>query len=193
MLKDPKVKWIGETRRTYSSYTLQAWEVLASSILWCYGPPCCSLALRSNFRRPGTISVDVSNWKVIRSFDAFINCIFPTWYKITFYSYFFLVGTLENWKGRYLGKLKRYISNWARPEGSIAEAYILKECINNWSLYIDGIETVHNQREKNEDFGESSEGLIVFSQTARPTGGKRNDGDLSRALLGYCLVVLVVQ
>ncbi|XP_030936487.1 uncharacterized protein LOC115961691 [Quercus lobata] len=84
---------------------------------------------------------------------------------------------------RYLGKLKRYVSNRARPEGSIAEAYILKECINNWSLYIDGIETVHNRRERNEDFGESSEGLIVFSQTARPTGGRRNDGDFSRALL----------
>ncbi|XP_075673809.1 uncharacterized protein LOC142643152 [Castanea sativa] len=84
---------------------------------------------------------------------------------------------------RYLGKLKRYVSNRARPEGSIAEAYILKECINNWSLYIDGIETVHNRRERDEDFGESSEGLIVFSQTARPTGGRRNDGNLSRALL----------
>ena len=42
---------------------------------------------------------------------------------------------------------------------------------------------MHNQRERNEDFGESSEGLIVFSQTARPTSGRRNDGDLSRALL----------
>ncbi|XP_075654732.1 uncharacterized protein LOC142624887 [Castanea sativa] len=84
---------------------------------------------------------------------------------------------------RHLEKLKRYISNRARPEGSIVEAYILKECINNWSLYIDGIETVHNRRERNEDFGESSERLIVFSQTARPTGGRRNDGNLSRALL----------
>ena len=34
-----------------------------------------------------------------------------------------------------------------------------------------------------KDLGESSEGLIVFSQTARPTSGRRNDGDLSRALL----------
>ena len=42
---------------------------------------------------------------------------------------------------------------------------------------------MHNRRERNEDLGESSEGLIVFSQTTRPTGGKRNDGDLSHALL----------
>ncbi|XP_075670448.1 uncharacterized protein LOC142640260 [Castanea sativa] len=61
---------------------------------------------------------------------------------------------------RYLEKLKRYVSNRARPEGSIAEACILKECINNWSLYINGIETI-----------------------ARPTGDRRNDGNLSRALL----------
>ena len=42
---------------------------------------------------------------------------------------------------------------------------------------------MHNQRERNEDLGESSEGLIVFSQMARPTGGWQNDGNLSRALL----------
>ena len=84
---------------------------------------------------------------------------------------------------RYFGKLKRYISNRAWPEGSITEAYILKKCINNWFLYIDGIETVHNRRERNEKFGESSEGLIVFSQTARLIGGRWNDGNLSRALL----------
>ena len=84
---------------------------------------------------------------------------------------------------RYLGKLKRYVSNRAQPEDSIAEAYILKECINNWSLYIDRIETMHNRRERNEDLSESSKGLIVFSQTAWPTGGRWNDGNLSRALL----------
>ena len=88
---------------------------------------------------------------------------------------------------RYLEKLKRYISNRARPEGLIAEASILKERINNWSLYIDGIETVHNRRERNEDFGEFSERLIVFLQTTRPTGGRRNDGNLSR----HCLILLI--
>ena len=42
---------------------------------------------------------------------------------------------------------------------------------------------MHNQRERNEDFDESSEGLIVFSQTSQPTGGRWNDGNLFRALL----------
>ena len=79
--------------------------------------------------------------------------------------------------------MKRYVSNRAQPESSNVEAYILKECINNWSLYIDRIEIVHNRRERNEDFDESSEGLIVFSQTTRPIGGRRNDGNLSHRLL----------
>ena len=96
MLKDPKAEWTGKTRGTYSSYTMQAWDILSSSILWYYSPPCYSLASRSNSRRPSTISMDVSNWKIIRSFDASINCIFPMWYKITYCVYFFLVGTLEN-------------------------------------------------------------------------------------------------
>ena len=42
---------------------------------------------------------------------------------------------------------------------------------------------MHNQRERNEDFDESSEGLIVFSQTSQPTSGRWNDGNLFRALL----------
>ena len=84
---------------------------------------------------------------------------------------------------RYLGKLKRYVSNRAWPESSIAEVYILKECINNWSVYINGIRIMHNRKERNKNFGESCEGLIVFSQTVWPTGGRQNDGNLSRALL----------
>ena len=71
---------------------------------------------------------------------------------------------------RFLRKLKKYVSNGAKPVGSIVEPYILKECINNWSLYIDGIKTVHNQMERNQNFGESNEELTVFSQTTRPTG-----------------------
>ena len=97
------------------------------------------------------------------------------WYKITYSKYFFPC--------RYLGKLKRHVSNWAQPEGSITETYILKECITNRSFYIDGIETMHNWRKKNEDFGESRKGLIVFSQIAWPIGGRWNDGNLSNALL----------
>uniref|UniRef100_A0A2N9HII4 DUF4216 domain-containing protein n=1 Tax=Fagus sylvatica TaxID=28930 RepID=A0A2N9HII4_FAGSY len=49
-------------------------------------------------------------------------------------------------------------------------------------MYLDGIETVHNRRERNEDFGECRKGLTVFTQTARPTGCRRIDGELSDEL-----------
>uniref|UniRef100_A0A2N9I1Y7 Uncharacterized protein n=1 Tax=Fagus sylvatica TaxID=28930 RepID=A0A2N9I1Y7_FAGSY len=49
-------------------------------------------------------------------------------------------------------------------------------------MYLDGIETVHNRRERNEDSGECSKGLTVFTQTARPTGCRRIDGELSDEL-----------
>ena len=58
--------------------------------------------------------------------------------------------------------LKRYVSNRARLEGSIAEAYILKKCITSLSLYIDR--------------------LTIFSQTAQPTKSRRNDAGMLREL-----------
>ena len=78
--------------------------------------------------------------------------------------------------------MKRYVSNRARPEGSIAEAYILKECITFSSLYLDGAETVHNRRERNANCGEYGQGLTIFSQTTRPTGSRQNDVGMSREL-----------
>ena len=67
------------------------------------------------------------------------------------------------------------------------EAYILKECINNWSLYIDGIETVYNQRERNEDFGESNEGLIVFHRLP----DLQVVGRMMATCLVHCLLLLI--
>ena len=49
-------------------------------------------------------------------------------------------------------------------------------------MYLDGIETMHNRRERNEDSGECSKGLTVFTQIARPTGCRRIDGELSDEL-----------
>ena len=45
---------------------------------------------------------------------------------------------------RYLGKLKKYVRNKARPKGSIAEAYIVEEALTFWSMYLSGIETKFN-------------------------------------------------
>ena len=46
---------------------------------------------------------------------------------------------------RYLGSLKAYVKNKARPEGSIAEGYIVNECLTFYSMYLHGIETKFNR------------------------------------------------
>ncbi|XP_042950344.1 uncharacterized protein LOC122282460 [Carya illinoinensis] len=77
---------------------------------------------------------------------------------------------------RYLGKFKRYVRNRARPEGSIAEAYIHLECLTFCSMYLHDIESRYNQEERNIDVpvgGSSSiicPSLSVFSQKIRLLG-----------------------
>ncbi|KAH7833133.1 hypothetical protein Vadar_003384 [Vaccinium darrowii] len=69
---------------------------------------------------------------------------------------------------RLLGILKRLVTNKARPEGSIAEGYISKECTTFCSMYLDGIETVFNREERNDDGGDRAPGLAAFTQNVRP-------------------------
>ncbi|GFS33433.1 hypothetical protein Acr_00g0028460 [Actinidia rufa] len=83
---------------------------------------------------------------------------------------------------RFLGALKKFVSNRARPEGSIAEAYIVKECITFCSMYLDGYETVYNRPEQNEDYGPQREGYTVFTETTRPIGLITRDGEMSQEL-----------
>ncbi|KAF5470851.1 hypothetical protein F2P56_011339 [Juglans regia] len=68
---------------------------------------------------------------------------------------------------RYLGKFKRYVRNRARPEGSIAKAYVHVECLTFFSMYLNDIETRYNREEWNIDLvGQTSQvpSLFVFSQ-----------------------------
>uniref|UniRef100_J3LNX2 DUF4218 domain-containing protein n=1 Tax=Oryza brachyantha TaxID=4533 RepID=J3LNX2_ORYBR len=53
---------------------------------------------------------------------------------------------------RRLYTLKRYVRNRARPEGSIAEAYIADECLTFCSKYMDGVETRFNREPRNKGF-----------------------------------------
>ncbi|XP_028066963.1 uncharacterized protein LOC114269797 [Camellia sinensis] len=66
---------------------------------------------------------------------------------------------------RLLGRLKGFVANKAHPEGSIAEAYISKECTTFCSMYLDGVETLFNRPERNYDMGDHGPGLTVFTQT----------------------------
>ncbi|CAN6576369.1 unnamed protein product [Malus baccata var. baccata] len=52
---------------------------------------------------------------------------------------------------RYLQKLKRYVRNKGRREGSIAEAYLVDECLSFCSMYLRGVESRRTRRGRNED------------------------------------------
>ncbi|XP_060209378.1 uncharacterized protein LOC132636500 [Lycium barbarum] len=76
---------------------------------------------------------------------------------------------------RFLCKLKRYVRNKARPEGSIAEGYIIDECLTFCSMYLTGIETRFNREDRNDDGSSKKDEpvLDIYSKSARPFG----DGD----------------
>ncbi|KAF5446854.1 hypothetical protein F2P56_032452 [Juglans regia] len=93
---------------------------------------------------------------------------------------------------RYLGKFKRYVKNKARPEGSIAEAYVHVECLTFCSTYLHDIETTFNREERNVDVGQDHQegSLFVFSQKVRLMGSsssKRLDDPLFAKAEWYVL------
>ena len=76
---------------------------------------------------------------------------------------------------RFLGKLKRTVGNKARPEGSIAEAYIDDEWHTFCSKYFHGVDTRFDRPERNFDVDRARQRTIysVFSQQVRPIGAVR--------------------
>ena len=63
----------------------------------------------------------------------------------------------------------------AQPEGSIAEAYIVMECIIFCSIYLDDITTRFNRTDRNADHeqGDNELTLSIFKQTIQPIGRRR--------------------
>lgn len=49
-------------------------------------------------------------------------------------------------------------------------------------MYLDGVETVHNRPERNEDLGVRRQGLTVFTEIARPILPITRDGQMSQEL-----------
>lgn len=75
---------------------------------------------------------------------------------------------------RYLGKLKGYVRNKSRPEGSIAEGYLVEECLTLCSRYLNsGVETRHNRIRRNNDGCNpyEVEGSYFFPYIGHPIGG----------------------
>ena len=71
-----------------------------------------------------------------------------------------------------MGTLKKYVKNKTRPEGSIAEGYIMNEALRYCSMYLSGIETRFNRHDRNSDFNQvrRPSKLSLFTQPARPYG-----------------------
>ncbi|XP_065848265.1 uncharacterized protein [Euphorbia lathyris] len=68
---------------------------------------------------------------------------------------------------------KLNVRNKAKPEGSIAEAYIAYECLTFCSRYLVGIETIFSQRPRNDDKmheNNSDATLAIFRKAGRPLG-----------------------
>lgn len=68
------------------------------------------------------------------------------------------------------------MKNKSRPEGSIAEGYIINEALTYCSMYLHEIETRFNRPERNPDYVQerSSSSVSVFRQLARPFGRKKS-------------------
>ncbi|XP_075099537.1 uncharacterized protein LOC142176307 [Nicotiana tabacum] len=71
---------------------------------------------------------------------------------------------------QFLRKLKCYVRNRCRPEGSIAEGYIVEESLIFCSRYFYGRERGYNPVDKNYegDHAESCNGLSIFKQKGCP-------------------------
>ena len=63
---------------------------------------------------------------------------------------------------RYLKRLKDYVRNTAKLEGSISEGYVIDKALTFCSRYFDDVETRFNQPEKNEDDIHPTKQLSVF-------------------------------
>ncbi|KAJ0510828.1 putative Transposase-associated domain-containing protein [Helianthus annuus] len=80
---------------------------------------------------------------------------------------------------RYLCKLKSYVRNKSHPEGSIAEGYLIDECLNFCSRYMHGLNASHGKGAENGDDFEEENKLDdpVFVNGGHPLGGeKRRQG-----------------
>ena len=69
--------------------------------------------------------------------------------------------------------MKSYVRNKARAEGSIAERYLVDECLTFCSRYLHNIETKFNRMERNYDGVQPSTDtsqLSIFSMLGKPFG-----------------------
>ncbi|GJZ95969.1 hypothetical protein Tco_0668303 [Tanacetum coccineum] len=71
---------------------------------------------------------------------------------------------------RYMKKLKNYVRNKAKLEGSIVEGYVADEALKFCSQYILGVETKFNRPDCNQDYPHSTSQFQVFRSLCRMIG-----------------------
>ncbi|KAI3813595.1 hypothetical protein L1987_18322 [Smallanthus sonchifolius] len=70
-------------------------------------------------------------------------------------------------------KLKAYVRNKARPEGSIGEGYVVEEALTFCSRYLEDIQTRFNRPKRNADASIPKRKYSVFSSQCRPMSSKK--------------------
>nr|GFA11498.1 hypothetical protein [Tanacetum cinerariifolium] len=71
---------------------------------------------------------------------------------------------------RYMKKLKNYVRNKAKPEGSIAEGYVAEEALTFNSHYLKGVETRFNRPDRNGFELNPTDTFQVFQSVCEPVG-----------------------
>ena len=66
---------------------------------------------------------------------------------------------------RYLSRLKSYVRNKAAPEGSIAQGYIVEECLTFCSRYMHGIKTIFRRPIRTAENSISAVSYFTLGQT----------------------------
>ena len=74
---------------------------------------------------------------------------------------------------QYMKKLKNYVRNKVRPEGSIAEGYVADEALTFCSQYLQGVQTKFNRPERNLDIVIPKRQLLVYESQCRPSCKKK--------------------
>ncbi|CAN6695893.1 unnamed protein product [Malus baccata var. baccata] len=92
----------------------------------------------------------------------------------------------------YLQTLKHYVRNKGRPEGSIAEAYLVDEYLSFCSMYLRGVESRCTRRGRNEDgIGRGvSGGLSIFDSKGCYMGSGENV-ELDLNVLDQCHIYIL--
>ncbi|CAI0473828.1 unnamed protein product, partial [Linum tenue] len=90
-----------------------------------------------------------------------------------------------------LKKLKGYVGNKARPEGSIAETYLIDECLTFCSRYLTGVDAVFNRPERNDDHVKTTSSkfhqLSFVSLVGHCLGGNPNMEELGGNLMNAAI------